>query len=173
MAKDGTARGGQRIGAGRKSKSVEEKMLEGKFSFAPKPEVEYEEYTPPAPKDYISAEQKIGGEPCAPKVYRYVYNLLKACNSEVAVSAQLVESYAQMVSRHIQCEKILSETGFLSKHPTTGEPVTSPFVKMSLDYLKAANQLWYQIYQVVKENNTRGTIPSSNDMMENILRRVK
>lgn len=31
MAKDGTTRGGARIGAGKKSKSLDEKILEGKF----------------------------------------------------------------------------------------------------------------------------------------------
>lgn len=171
MAKDGTARGGSRIGSGRKSKSFDEKVIEGKFAFVPA-EVE-KDFTPPEPKEYISGEQKMGGESCAKEIYRYVYCFLKAYGCETAVSAQLVESYSQMVSRHIQCERILSETGFLAKHPTTGEPVTTPFVKMSLDFLKAANQLWYQIYQVLKENSGRGAIPSSNDMMENLLRRVK
>ena len=32
MAKDGTTRGGARIGAGKKSKSLDEKILEGKFN---------------------------------------------------------------------------------------------------------------------------------------------
>lgn len=171
MAKDGTNRGGARIGAGRKSKSAEEKIIEGKFAFTP--QLDDGNFEPPEPKSYISAEQKMGGESCATEIFRYVYSFLKLYGCENAVSAQLVESYAQMVSRHIQCEKILSETGFLAKHPTTGEPVTTPFVKMSLDFLKAANQLWYQIFQVVKENSSRGAVPSSNDMMENLLRRVK
>ena len=132
-----------------------------------------EKFEVPEPKEYISAEQKMGGEPCAPKVYQYVYELLKRYNSEVAVSAQLVESFSQTISRHIQCEQILSETGFLAKHPTTGEPVTSPFVKMSLDYLKAANQIWDRIYAVVKDSNARGAVPSSKDMLDKLLRRAK
>lgn len=131
-----------------------------------------EEFVPPEPKGYIFGEEKMG-ESCAPKVYQCVYEFLKAYKSEVAVPSQLVESYAQMVSRHIQCEKIISETGFLAKHPTTGEPVTTPFVKMSLDYLKAANQIWREIYSVVAENNTRGAVPNSKDIMENLLKRVR
>ncbi len=131
------------------------------------------EFKPPEPKEYISAEQKMGGESCAPKIYQYVYEFLTAFKCENAVSAQLIESYAQTVSRHIQCEKIISDTGFLSKHPTTGGPVTTPFVKMSLDYLKAANKIWKEIYSVVQENTTRGAVPNSKEIMDRLLRRAR
>ena len=130
------------------------------------------EFEPPKPKDYISAEQKMGGEPCAPQIYQYVYDLLKVHKSETAVSSQLVESYAQVLSRHIQCERILSDTGFLAKHPTTGEPVTTPFVKISLDYLKAANQIWSEIYKVIRENGGRA-VPGKKDMLAQLMQRVK
>lgn len=130
-----------------------------------------EEFKTPEPKEYLSGEQKIG-ETCAKEVYQYVYEFLRAYHCETLISAQLVESYAQMVSRHIQCEKIISETGFLAKHPTTGEPVATPFVKMSLDYLKAANKIWREIYSVVS-NNTRGAVPNSKDIMENLLKKVR
>lgn len=131
------------------------------------------EFTPPEPKDYISAEQKMGGESCAPKIYQYVYEFLTAYKCENAVSAQLVESYAQTVNRHIQCERIISNTGFLTKHPTTGEPIQTPFIKMSLDYLKAANKIWQAIYSVVQANTTRGAVPNSKAIMEQLLRRAK
>lgn len=53
----------------------------------------------------------------------------------------------------------ISEYGFLAKHPTTGNAIASPYVSMSQMYMKQVNQIWYQIYQIVKE--TDSTIPSS------------
>lgn len=131
------------------------------------------EFEPPPPKEYISAEQKMGGDPCASEIYNEVFDFLKACKCEKAVSAQLVESYAQTLSRHIQCEKIISDTGFLSKHPTTGEPITTPFIKMSLDYLRAAKIIWKEIYAVVRDNTARGAVPNAKDLMAKFLSRDK
>lgn len=169
MAKDGTGRGGARIGAGKKSKSLDEKILEGKFKPAEKAK-KNTSFKPPKPKEYLSAEQRTGDKTCAEKVYKETYKWLINCGCAEMVTSQLVESYAQMVARHIQCEELLTRTGLLAKHPTTGEPVISPFVKASLDYLKSASQLWYQIYQVVKENGTQdGGINTPDNMMEMIL----
>ena len=169
MAKDGTRRGGARMGAGQKGKSIDEKILEGKM----KP-VEISEsnnnFEPPEPKDYISAEQKNGDKTYAEKIYADTYKWLKSCGCAEIITPQLVEDYAQTVARHIQAEELLNREGLLSEHPTTGMPIASPYVKMSLDYLKSANQLWYQIYQLVKENGVRdGGINSADSMMENIL----
>lgn len=170
MAKDGTTRGGARIGAGKKSKSLDEKILEGKFKPAENVKKNTTFKTPKA-KEYISAEQRTGGKTCAEQVYKDTYKWLKSCGCAELVNYQLVENYAQMIGRHIQCEELLTRTGLLAKHPTTGDPIISPFVKASLDYLKSASQLWYQIYQVVKENGTSdGGINTPDNMMEMILR---
>lgn len=172
MAKDGTKRGGARIGAGRKKKSLEEKILEGQ-ALTPEPlNLEPSAFEIPPPKEYLTAEQKTGRF-YAESVYRETYKWLIACGCGNLVTPQLVEDYAQTIARHIQAEEILTRAGLLAKHPTTGEPVTSPFVKISLDYLKAANQLWYQIYQIVKENSTTAGSGTATDTMELILRRTR
>ena len=74
------------------------------------------------------------------------------------------------VSRWVQCEEAISEYGFLAKHPTTGNAIASPYVAMSQQYMKQSNQIWYQIFQVVKENCSvdYGGSPHA-DMMENLL----
>ena len=80
--------------------------------------------------------------------------------------------YAQAFARYIQCEEATSSYGLLGKHPTTGGVITSPFVAMSQQYQKNANLIWYEIYDVVKQNCTsdyEGGNP--NDMMEQLLRR--
>ena len=66
MAKDGTNRGGVRVGAGRKRKSLDEKILEGR---------KVETITPvssddmPPPKEYLSSVQKNGEKLCAAEIY--------------------------------------------------------------------------------------------------------
>ena len=65
----------------------------------------------------------------------------------------------------------IREFGFLAKHPTTGNAIPSPYVAMSQSFSKQANNLWYQIYQVVKENCSveyKGATPH-DDMMERLL----
>ncbi len=173
MAKDGTRRGGARIGAGRKPKPLDDKILEGKIIplevINPKDEFEI-----PQPKEYISAEQKDGYKTYAEKIYNATYQWLKSCGCAEIITPQLVENYSQTIGRHIQAEELLTKEGLLTGHPTTGMPIASPYVRMSLDYLKSANQLWYQIYQLVKENGVRdGGINSADGMMENILGLVK
>jgi hypothetical protein len=79
------------------------------------------------------------------------------------------------VSRWIQCEHAISEYGFLAKHPTTNAAIASPYVTMSQNYMKQVNQIWYQIYQVVKENCSvefSGNTPQ-DDVMERLLRSRK
>lgn len=180
MAKDGTNRGGVRIGAGRKSKSIEEKYLDGQIDrHVTELEIDntetFTDFEPPPPKDYLLAEQKGGGKLCSEQIYRETYRWLKSVGCAGLVTKQLVENYSMAMARHIQCESILSQFGMLAKHPTTGEPTVSPFVKMSIDYMKQASQLWYQIYAVVKENNAKGQIglTTQSEAMDMLLRRVK
>lgn len=175
MAKDGTNRGGARVGAGRKPKSLSEKILDGQFS-PPKVDADFNAaFEPPTPKDYLTAEQKGGGQLCSEQIYRETYAWLKSVGCEKIVAKQLVEDYALAKARHIQCEDILSKFGLLAKHPTTGEPTRSPFISMSIDYNKQATQIWCQIYAIVKENNAKGQIGlnSQSEAMDNLLRRVK
>ena len=68
-------------------------------------------------------------------------------------------------------EEIVSSTGFLAKHPTTGAAIASPYVSMSQSYMKQTNYCWMQIYQIVKENCSvkfQGNTPQ-DDVMERLL----
>lgn len=128
--------------------------------------------TPPV-KEYLKAHQKCGIDLCAEEVFEDTWNWLAARGCEKLVSQNLVEQYAMSVARYIQCETAISDYGFLAKHPTTGAAMQSPYVAMSQNYIKQANQLWYQIMQVVKDNCTEawsGQTPQDN-MMELLLRK--
>lgn len=121
MAKDGTARGGQRVGAGRKSKALSDKIADGRLNGAmvlPEPE-DIEGSDVPPVKDYLKATQKNGKDLCAEGIYIETYKWLKDRSCEMLVNNQLIEQYAMSVSRWIQCEECISEYGFLAKHPTT------------------------------------------------------
>lgn len=177
MAKDGTRRGGARVGAGRKSKALVDKISDGKLNGAmilPEPSEIIGLDVPPM-KEYLKAKQKNGKDLCAEAVYNETWEWVKARSCETLVSSQLIEQYAMSVSRWIQCEECISEFGFLAKHPTTGNAIASPYVAMSQSYMKQVNQAWYQIYQIVKENCSveySGGTPQ-DDVMERLLKARK
>ena len=173
MAKDGTNRGGARPGTGPKKRPLIDKINDGKAEnsmILPEP-AEFEGADVPPIKDYLKATQKNGKSLCAEDVFVSTYKWLKTCGCEKLVNVQLIEQYAMSVSRWIQCEEAISEFGFLAKHPTTGNAIASPYVSMSQQYMKQSNQIWYQIYQVVKENCSVdfGGASPHDDMMEKLL----
>lgn len=167
-AKDGTNRGGARAGAGRKKKPLTDKIQEGrKATVLDIPELEAAEM--PEIKEYLKAEQRMG-ELHAAEVYEEVWKWLCDRGCIQVVAPQLIEQYAMSVARWIQLEKITSDYGFISKHPTTGAAIASPFVAMSQAYLKQANQLWFQIFQIVQENcSTPFQGNPHDDVMERLL----
>ena len=177
MAKDGTNRGGTRVGAGRKPKALVDKIKDGDAAQVielPSPPT-FEGVDVPPIKEYLKAKQKMGKDLCAEEVYKETWIWLKERGCERLVNQQLIEQYAMSVSRWIQCEQCISEYGFLAKHPTTGNAIASPYVAMSQTYMKQVNQVWYQIFQVVKENCSvewQGGTPQ-DDVMERLLRTRK
>ena len=177
MAKDGTARGSNiKVNAGRKSKALAEKVASGnpggrKLKIIELPEaVSLEGEDIPEPSSYIKSKQKAAGEFDAEDIYRQTYMYLKDKGCDKLVSKHLVEQYAMSVSRLMQCEEAISEYGFLSKHPTTGAACASPFVAMAQNYQKQVNTIWYQIFQVVRENCAKDYNPDESDPMELLLR---
>lgn len=177
MARDGTARGSNiKVNAGRKSKGLAEKISEGnpggrKLKVIDLPEAsDLEGVDIPEPSAYIKSKQKATGEFDAEKIYQYTYLWLKEKGCERLVSKHMIEQYAMSVSRLIQCEEAISEYGFLSKHPTTGQACASPFVAMAQNYQKQVNTIWYQIFQVVRENCSTEFNADEADPMEMLLR---
>ncbi|MFS5772237.1 P27 family phage terminase small subunit [Streptococcus agalactiae] len=190
MAKDGTNRGGRRRNTGPKPQAVNEKIQQGKsvkimnndipdldiseLEAVDLPEgVVLEGSVIPKPSDYLSAKQKNGMPLGADAIYKEIWLWLKERHCEKLVNKRLIESYAQAFARYIQCEEAISTYGLLGKHPTTGGVVTSPFVQMSVQFQKQANLLWYEIYDIVKQNCTEVFEDTGNDMMERLLRSRK
>lgn len=185
MAKDGTARGGPRFGQGRPSKAIKEKIKTGNpggrvLQVMELPEavdldqdaVDLEGNDVPEPKEYMTQRQKNGKDFCAEEVYRSTWKWLKERRCDKLINPQLVSQYAMSVARWIQCEEAISEYGFIALHPTSKAPIASPYVSMAQNYQKQTNQLWYQIFQVVRENcltDYDGNTPQ-DDVMDRLLR---
>ena len=183
MAKDGTNRGGRRVRAGDKPKPLAEKIAAGE-------DADIIEFTPtalegadlddaadlvgeemPSPSEYLSARQKDGKPLGADEIYKETWLWLKERGCERLVNKRLLESYSEAFARYIQCSEAVSKYGMLGKHPTTGAAIASPFTQLLMNFQKQANLLWYEIYDIVKQNCTEPFEGSPQDsVMEQLLR---
>ena len=186
MAKDGTNRGGRRVRAGDKPQSLADKIAAGKAArileateLRPQSLLEASDLVGaadlygddiPEPSDYLRARQKDGKPLGADVLFIETWKWLKERGCEKFVNPRLIEAYAQAFTRYIQCEEAISLYGLLGKHPTTGGAIASPFVQMSQSFQKQANLLWYEIFDIVKQNCTTAfTGNPQDDIMEALL----
>ncbi len=169
--------GGARVGAGQKKKALAEKLVNGNPGKRKLEVTEFEKTAElvgidmPKPREYLTAVQKDGSQTMAKEVYESTWQWLHDRNCTEYIPSQMIEQYAMSFARWVQCENAISEYGFLAKHPTTGNAIPSPFVSMAQNFLKQTNNVWYQIYQIVKENcatEYKGGNPH-DDMMERLL----
>jgi hypothetical protein len=172
--------GGARVGAGKKKKGLADNLLDGNPGKRPLTVVEFKNTSDlqgrvmPKPRDFLSGEQADSLPTLqATDVYEQTWQWLAERQCDHLVLPQLIEQYAMSVARWIQCEECMSDFGFLSKHPTTGKAQLSPFVTASQNFMRQANVLWQQIYQVVRENcatEYAGSATPHDDVMERLLK---
>ena len=172
MAKDGTARGGRRPGAGKKKQGEDTLIsnLASNISELPEPDELTAQYIPEI-SSFLKDVQKDGSVTEAESLYKKLYGWLHSLGCEKAVPKDLIERYCQSVARWIQVEQMISKHGFLAMHPTVKSPIASPLVTISFGYLKQAENIWFEIYQIVKERsiNIEG-LNESDLFMESLLR---
>lgn len=168
-------RGGKRPGAGRKKTSASEKAENGnpggrKLTVFDIPDLEGADM--PEPHEFLSAEQRDGTSLKAEEIYKETWKWLKKAGCAHLISPQLLERYAVASARWIQCEEITNKHGLLSKHPTTQNPMQSPFISIGINYMNQANRLWGEIMQTAKEANAidYNNPAPQDDMMERLLR---
>ena len=169
--------GGSRPGSGQKKKPLADKMLDGNPGKRKLTVVEFPNTANlqgsdmPLPRELLSARQKDGRNLEAAEIYMITWDWLDQRGAVRIVSPLLLERYAMSAARWIQCEEAVTEFGFLAKHPTTGSAIQSPYVAMSQNYMAQTNRLWYEIFQIVKENcatDYTGVNPQ-DDVMERLL----
>lgn len=159
MAKDGTMRGGRRPGAGGKPKELAQKILDGqeatvlKINEMPEP-ADLDGNDMPKVDEWLTEKQHDGVDWQADKIIKSTWEYLKATGCEKLVTMQQIYSYAAAEARFIQCHRAISKYGFLAKHPTTGAPIESPYVRMVDKFSKQATVAWYAIAQIVKDNSS-------------------
>lgn len=169
--------GGKRPGAGRKPKGVAEKAANGnpggrKLTVLDIPDMEGTDM--PKPDEILSATQKDGTKLKAAEIYEAVWHWLEKLNATAYVSPQVIEQYAMCRARWMQCEEMTNELGFLSRHPTTNKPITSPFINIGINYMNQATRQWDAIMQTIKENcSVDFTGANPNDDLEKILHQRK
>ena len=182
MAKDGTNRGGARMGAGAKKKPLADKIAEGNPGKRALTVIDFDSHAAdlegqpmPKPSRLLSAKQKNGKKLQAAEIYKNTWEWLHERGCSSLVSPQLLERYAMSCARWIQCEEAVTEFGFLAKHPTTGKPIPSPFINIGINYMNQAVRLWNEIFQIVKENCSTeyGESTPQDDLMERLLRARK
>jgi len=166
----GNNRGGARPGAGRKKKPLAEHIMDGTNATVLKmPDVpEIKAAKMPPVKDYLKAEQRMG-ELYAEEVYTETWNWLNKYGCAELVNPQLLEQYAMCTARWQQVEGLLSQYGFVSKREHVNSYMVAPFFNVSQGYLNQARQLWFQIYQIVVQNNSTKFSGTPEDEMEKLL----
>ena len=185
MAKDGTNRGGRRVKAGSKPDALTDKIAVGKSAKIFEPidfdidsdfetdnfmdTADLEGENIPKPSEYLKSRQKDGSLLGADRIFNETWLWLKKRKCDKFVNPRLVESYSQAFARYIQCEEAISKFGFLGKHPTTGAAIANPFVQMSVSFQKQANLLWYEIFDIVKQNCTTDFSDTPQDNVMELL----
>jgi len=157
--------GGYRVGAGRK-KINESLILNNKSKVLKGEDV-------PEPGSYLLMQTKGASKNNAKQIYAKAWTWLQERGCDVLITPNQVQQYAMSVARWMQAEEAIHTFGFLAKHPTTGAPISSPYVKIAQDFMKQSTNLWLQIYGVIKENcieyANMNNANANEDMMEMIL----
>lgn len=161
--------GGARIGAGAKPKSLGSKIMAGQSAkFIPTGDFSGIDCDIPAPSAYLSQKQKDGVELEAVRIYANTYKWLHTVGCDKLVSQALVEQYAMLYARYIDCEKHITKEGYTQI--SRNAAVASCYNRMSIEYIKQANTTWALIFQVVKENAAEEYTNKPDDAMEQLLR---
>ena len=162
---------------GRPPKPLAEKILDGnpgkrKLTVVEFPNAaEFQGEEMPQPSAMLSAVQRDGTTLQAAEIYKISWGWLNERGCAALIAPQVLERYSMAAARWIHCEEIINKTGYLAKHPTTSMAIQSPYVAMSQNYMAQTNRLWYEIYQIVKENCSTGYtgVTPQDDVMERLL----
>lgn len=176
MAKDGTNRGGSRLGSGKKKTPLRDRLTEGNRNHRPIMVLDFdnisdgEKWKMPPPHEYIKNKQRNGKETLAAEIYEKVWNWLNERECAHLIFPQLIEDYAMDVARCIQCQEFIDNSGLIAPHPTTGNAIASPYVSILQSLRRQANAEWSQIFQIVKDNcTTEYKGAPHDDLMEKLL----
>jgi len=146
--------GGYRPGAGRPKKALNDKILEGnpggrdikvvKFESKSSQDKKQTEQLP----EYLDVKSLDGDDilPTAGEIYKALTDFINRSGCPEIISPMLIEDFVNFRRAYLECEhKIRIEGRLLGKN-------TSPYVGMALDYQKAMNTAWNQIWMIISQN---------------------
>lgn len=166
-------RGGKRPGAGRKPKALVDKLADGNAGHRPIKVLEFAESAGrPVCPDYLKEKaNKSGGYPTAAEIFEQVCDWLETTGCIHLIPPDYIAEYSMLKSRWMEAEARTDIIGFIGKHPINGNPISSPIIKMGIEYLKAANEAWQKIWKIVAQNSEKEfRIDTPNDnLMSSIL----
>ena len=142
--------GGKRMGAGRKKTNITERVLNGAASTEELPTLnihgDLSGADMPPPNEYLTKQSRgVNTENRGAEIYEKLWNWLKERDCHLLVNPESLQQYALSLARCEQCENAIHDYGFLAKHPTTMQPIESPYVKIAHKYQKQAQGLWAAI----------------------------
>ena len=173
MSKTGPRKGS----GGRPKKPIFDKIIEGNLGKRPLKVLDFpaeEVSTFEAPAFLIDATRATGDWPSATETFNKTVEWIAKSGCLKLIQPDHIEEYALCKARWYECEQANAKVGLLAKHPTTGQPMQSPYVQMATAYLKQSDDAWEKIYDVVRDNCTNEfgkEATPHDDIMERILRR--
>ena len=157
--------GGYRSNSGRKRKPATQKYIEGNLGHRPIEVVKFAEGkidVPVDPPAYLSDRAK--------EIYINVYKWLADIDCLKGILPYNLEEYSFCKDRWLEAEDNISKYGMTIIDPK-GKQVESPYIEVSKYYLKATNDVWNKIYQVVRESKLSKWDSSNpnDDVLEKLL----
>ena len=140
--------GGKRQGAGRKKKDASTRVLYGTAGKEELPALtvhgDLSGTEMPPPNEYLTKQTR-GAENRGKEIYENLWLWLKERDCHLLINSETLQHYALSLARCEQAENAVHDFGFLAKHPTTGQPIESPYVKIAQKYQKQAQGQWAAI----------------------------
>jgi hypothetical protein len=146
--------GGRRIGAGRKAKSLQDKLLEGNPGKRPVRVLSIPDDCAISPElpEYLSEFAVFDIEFSIEETYARTVKWLERTKCLHLINPELVEEYALLKTRWRECEFVVSNKFLMESTSGVGvEP--SVMIESAARYLKLAGEVWDKIWTVVAANS--------------------
>jgi len=165
-------RGGARPGAGRPKKPLAEKVLSGNPGRRTLKVLEFESpaLDMPITPDYLG-DLAAGVDNCpgAKEIFEQTAAWIETTGCLHLINPEFITEYSILKARWFGCET-KNKAGLLAPHPTTGKAMSSPYVRLGLEYLRAADVCWGKIWSIVSQNAERSfKAAPHDDAMERLL----
>jgi hypothetical protein len=145
-------RGGARPGAGRPKKTLADKLADGNPGKRPLTVLKFENKANKGHEipEFLDIDAVEGGDilPSASDIYKMLADYIDRAGCTEFVAPNLIQDFAFLRRSFLECEFMNKKHGRIFKGKR------SPYVQMSIDYTKAAQQIYAQIWTIIAQNST-------------------